>query len=71
MEASRLFISAFPHCTSVHCSTVVEFRVAYKESGLPVNGTVVLEKLQPYLGGGVLRGVTVKKFDTKGLYIRM
>ena len=71
MEASRLFISAFPRCASVHCSTVVEFRVAYKESGLPVNGTVVLEKLQPYLGGGVLRGVTVKKFDTKGLYIRM
>ena len=70
IEASHLFVSASPHCPSVPCSTVVEFRVAYKESGLLVNGTVVLEKLQPYLGGGVLRGVTIKKLDTKGLYLR-
>ena len=55
-------------CVSFHCSTVVEFVVTYRKSGLLVNGTVVLEKLQPYLGGGVLRGVTIKKVDTKGLY---
>ena len=46
----------------------MEFSVSYKKSGLLVNGTVVLEKLQSYLGGGVLRGVTIKKIDTKGLY---
>ena len=56
-------------CATFHCSTVVEFSVAHKESGHLVNGTVVLERLQPYLGGGALRGVTIKRVDTKGLYM--
>ena len=68
-----------PFCTFYHhvllchlpiCSTVVEFTVIHKDSGLLVNGTVVLEKLQQYLGGGELRGMTIKKFDTKGVYVR-
>ena len=57
------------YCTTFQYSTVVEFNVTHKESGLPVNGTVVLEKLQPYLGGGELRGIAIKKVDSKGVYI--
>ena len=47
-------------------STIVEFTVKMTDVMKEFNGSLVLEKLSQYQGGGTLRGVTIKSIDTKG-----
>jgi cbb3-type cytochrome oxidase subunit 3 len=45
--------------------TVVEFIVTQEVTHDPLNGSVILQKLEAYLGGGVIRDIPLTKVDTK------
>ena len=45
---------------------VVEFTVTKKVTKDPINGSEILDKMESFIGGGEIRGITIKKLDTKG-----